>query len=81
MTATNITAPEFIERQARMNSEKCGISPAIINSMMQMDDAKVIGYIKNSRAAIPTLSGEKLDVAERGLRALMIEADIRGLDV
>lgn len=77
----NITAPEFIERQAMMNRAGCKLSPAMIDALMKFDNAKLHALIANARQSIPTLTDQRLDTATRALAAMEIEANLRGLAV
>lgn len=79
MTALNITAPEFIDRQHRMNIAKCGVSPAAIDRMMKLENEKLLDLIAQGRKAVLSLTGDRLAAAEGALRAMVIEADLRGI--
>lgn len=71
----DITAPAMIERQSLMMG--CGVTPAQINMMINASDEIIAKSIADAKAAIPALTGERLEKAQNLLKAFEIEASLR----
>ena len=71
----DITNARLIERQHRMMG--LGLMAAQIDQIMRATDEMIAKSIADAERAIPAMSGEKLDRAEKLLKAFEIEAALR----